>query len=72
MLRSFIYVQWYLELKVSGVKKTTEKDSVLCVMTDFLIKTIIKTLKPAKDPSYSSWRLFNGYSTNATRGKPVL
>ena len=45
MLRSFIYVQWYLELKVSGVKKTPEKDSVLCVVTDFLIKTIIKTVK---------------------------
>ena len=45
MLRSFIYVQWYLELKVSGVKKTPEKDSVWCVVTDFLIKTIIKTVK---------------------------
>ena len=40
MLKYFIYAQWYLELKAAGVKKTPEKDSVLYVVTDFLIKTI--------------------------------
>ena len=50
MLKSFIYAQWYLELKASGVKKTPEKDSVLYVVTDFLIKTIIKTVKTRKRP----------------------